>query len=288
MRISKNKIVVALLLGFLFAACGDPAVEITGVSYVPKLVVNAYLYPGKPVSGIQLMRNFPLNQPIDTASIFPTEPEVSINGVKLKYNPFFRFFYHDSIIVKKGETYTLTATGKVDGKLLTTSGSTTVPDGDLKLASHDLGVMYYGDSVLVKFVPSNTANFYAFSILPDTATFENFAYDNTFLPNIKPKDLEESFNSFRYQASFLLNVQPSVVDTTVQQIKEFDTWFYSSYRVIVYAGDVNFKNFVLTSKNVKEFDGNFHEPKLGLTGQGIGVFASALADTLRFTLIKRR
>lgn len=285
----KNKILLTatIFLSVIFSSCGDPDVEITGVEYIPKLVVNAYLYPGKPVYGVQIMRNFPLNQSIDTTSLFPSDVQVSINGVPLKFNWMYRFFYHDSIIVQKGMTYTLKASGKIDGKLLTTSGSTSVPDGELKLLQKDLGVFYYGDSVMVKLFPSTNSGFYAFSIIPDTATFENFAFENKYLPNIEQKDLEESFNNFRYQASYILNVQSSTKDTLLHQIKEFNSWFYSSYRVIVYAGDENFKNFVLTSKNVKEFDGNFHEPKLNLVGQGIGVFASALVDTLRFTLIRR-
>jgi hypothetical protein len=37
---------------------------------------------------------------------------------------------------------------------------------------------------------------------------------------------------------------------------------------------------------VKEFDGNFHEPVQIFTGDGIGVFASAVRDTVVFNIVR--
>jgi hypothetical protein len=57
--------------------------------------------------------------------------------------------------------------------------------------------------------------------------------------------------------------------------------------MIVYAADENYRLFSLSYKNVQEFDGNFHEPKVTLQGDGIGVFASMIADTVYFKVNKK-
>ena len=41
-----------------------------------------------------------------------------------------------------------------------------------------------------------------------------------------------------------------------------------------------------TYKNVQEFDGNFHEPRINIQGDGIGIFGSAIADTV-FLKVKK-
>ena len=55
-----------------------------------------------------------------------------------------------------------------------------------------------------------------------------------------------------------------------------------TYRAVVYACDENFRLFLLTYDSVQEFDGNFHEPIMNFTGDGIGVFGSCIADTVYF------
>ena len=71
------------------------------------------------------------------------------------------------------------------------------------------------------------------------------------------------------------------------QVSGFDTWFYANYRVIVYGGDKNFKDYFITAGRVQQFDGNFIEPEFHLTGDGIGVFGSAVRDTVTFSIIPR-
>ncbi len=63
-------------------------------------------------------------------------------------------------------------------------------------------------------------------------------------------------------------------------------WFYGQYRIIAYAGDENMKNYYLTHANVAEMDGNLHEPVFNIDGDGIGIFGSAIADTLYFTVLQ--
>jgi hypothetical protein len=76
----------------------------------------------------------------------------------------------------------------------------------------------------------------------------------------------------------------SKADNINVEIEWINIWFYSKYRVIVYAGDQNFRNFSTTNQELQEMDGNFHAPIVDIKGDGIGVFASAIADTLTFTI----
>ncbi len=266
-------------------SCGDPNIDITSIAYEPKIVVEGYLYPGEPVHNIKITRNFPLNQTLDTASFIIPNASVRINGVSLTFDPVTFSYYSDAIVVAKGQTYKLEVNAVVAGQNLQTSATTTVPAQGFRLLTKELGdTLHYGSEITLKFIPTATTNFYAFSIRPDSASVANFIFDNEFRKDIKPEDVEKDLNNYRFQLGFIMNLLPSATDTTLQPIQSFDTWFYSTYKVIVYAGDENFKNFVLTAPNVKEFDGNFHEPKLILTGNGIGVFASAIRDTAYFTI----
>ena len=69
-------------------------------------------------------------------------------------------------------------------------------------------------------------------------------------------------------------------ETLIGALDWINIWFYGNYRIIVYACDENFRLYVLTYKNVQEFDGNFHEPRINIDGDGIGIFGSAIADTV--------
>lgn len=279
--------IVSAFLTVWFVSCGNPNLDISEVQYEPKLVIEGYLFADRPVDNIRVFRNFPLNQSIDTLSLFVRDADVQLNGVRLKFNPFKLCYFHDSIIVQKGNSYTLKVSGTVDGKLLQASSSTTVPAGTIMLQKRDFGTLTYGDSIMVGLTPATSSDFYAFSIIPDSASMETFAFENNVVPNIKREEVEKEFNRYIFQLALLLNIQPYSTDIITQQIREFNTWFYSPYTVVVYAGDKNFKDYVLTAKMVKEFDGNFHEPRLNFSGDGIGVFGSAITDTIRFTLRKK-
>jgi len=65
-----------------------------------------------------------------------------------------------------------------------------------------------------------------------------------------------------------------------------DFRFYDDYEIIMYAADKNYKDFHITYRNVMELDGNFHEPKFNIEGDGIGVFGSIIADTVRCRVIQ--
>ena len=69
------------------------------------------------------------------------------------------------------------------------------------------------------------------------------------------------------------------------RVNWFGLPFVGRYRAIVYAADGNFKDFFLTHATVQDIDGNFHEPILHVEGDGVGVFGSAIVDTVYFEVL---
>ena len=80
---------------------------------------------------------------------------------------------------------------------------------------------------------------------------------------------------------------PLTASTSTWEVGWFHLWFYTTYRIIGYAGDENLKNYFLTHGNVQEMDGNFHEPEFNIEGEGIGIFGSVIADTLEITILEK-
>lgn len=275
-----------LLIGFVslsgLISCGDPKIDITSVAYEPKIVLEGYLFAGETISGIRVMRNFPLNQPIDTSSFILAGAIVKINEVDLDFDYKTFSFYTNKIKVDRGRTYNLEVSGVVDGKLLEASAQTTVPADGFELIKKHPGKFKYGTPIPMDFIPLSPAGFYAFSIRPDSASLSNFILDNEFNQDMKPEEIQKNLGEFRLRANVVFNIKPNLQDTIKQPIESYNTWFRSTYKTIIYAGDVNFKEYLLSAPNVKEFDGNFHEPKIILKGDGIGVFASAIRDTAYF------
>lgn len=273
-----------LFTGLFLTSCGDPTLDITEVQYEPKLVVQGFLFQGKRIEDIRVLRNFPLNRPLDTLDLFLKDVTVSVNGIPLKYNPFSFSYYHDTLIARAGEAYTLQVKGTVDGKVLEASGTTVVPVSRFRLQQKTYSAVQYDTEIPIRFVPDCSARFYAFSIRPETVSLNNFIYENHYVPNLKREDIEEQLSAFAYQFGMILHVLPSATDTLEHKVRGLNTWFYGNYTAIIYAGDDNFRNYFLTTKNVQELDGNFHEPLTHIDGEGIGVFASAVADTITFRI----
>ncbi|HUX61030.1 MAG TPA: hypothetical protein VMV32_06945, partial [Ignavibacteriaceae bacterium] len=128
--------------------------------------------------------------------------------------------------------------------------------------------------------------FYVFSIVPDSASLSNFIYNNVFRSNLDSAKIANNFNDYKFRHETLNNINSFTSTAYSITLNVRDTWFYSSYTVIAYAGDENFKDYLITAPSVQEFDGNFHQPVQIFNGDGIGVFASAIKDTIRFSIIK--
>jgi len=279
-----------LFIFVLFTRCGDPVVDLNEISYQPKIVVNGFLYPEEPVENIYIMRNFDLGINIDSSSFYisPDENfvEASINNIPLEYDPLTQSYFSDELNIEFNTAYELIVSAVIDGISLNATSLTITPQSGFELIEKELGTFIYREEIPnVRFMPSPGTGFYAFSIIADSADFDHYIYENPYLPNVTQEELEENFNRVIYQSSLLLNVNSYSTEPIEFLVQTFDTWFYSSYKTIVYAGDDNFKDYFLTAGRVQEFDGNFIEPEFHFEGDGVGVFGSAIRDTVTFTII---
>lgn len=289
MRVAR--ILLAVLLGLILAGCGKSGVNLDNAPYVPKIVVEGYLYCGQTVSHIRLMRNFPIGAPVDTSGLYLTPSgnnvQVTINGVPLSFDLATQTYFSNQIYVDYGETYTLDVYAIVDGSQLHTTSTTTTPDKGFEIINRKIGSFPYDSPfIALAFRTSPGTDFYAFSIVPDSAGPGNFIYNNLFRKNLDSADVVKNLNDFKFQGAVEDGINSYATSPYSLPIHSSETWFYGKYTIVAYAGDSNFKDYVLTAPSVQEADGNFHEPILIFKGNGIGVFASAIADTATFTILK--
>lgn len=283
---------VLLTAIILLNGCGDPSVDPLSFSYEPKIVVNAFIYPGEEIKDIVISRNFPLSSKIDTNRFVLTPVEnkvvVTINGTLLDYDPVRKSYGTNKVAVEYSTLYKLEVSAEIDGKMYSASSETKTPALEFSLVSTNLGVFKYTDETipLVEFSTIPGVDFYLISVLPENPTLENFIYDNSYMPNLEKKDVEKDFNNFVFQSVMAQNIITASPVNYGIGIRRFHSWFYDTYKVVVYAGDQNFRNFAITAGNVKDLEGNFHEPLINIKGDGIGVFASAVKKVASFTITK--
>lgn len=287
-----TKIFMIMIIPLLvFTSCGSPNVDITSSSYSPKIVVEGYLFCNETVKDFRLTRNFRLNNQLEGGSLILTPSQndvvITINGIPLTYDESKKTYYNSNLKIEYGRTYKLDVSANIDGNQLHTTSITTTPQKGFSIINKDLGsIKYRLAKPTIQFTPSPGTNLYAFSIMPDSASLRNFIYDNPYEPNKDTTDLVKDFNSYRFQYEVIKDINSNSSSTFQYSVEGYDSWFYGSYTVTVYAGDSNFGYYLLTANNVKEMDGNFHEPIQIFEGDGIGVFGSAIKETVKFSLIK--
>ncbi|RJP64959.1 MAG: hypothetical protein C4539_13895, partial [Ignavibacteriales bacterium] len=199
----------------------------------------------------------------------------------------------NDLTIENGKSYKLEVEATIDGKNLQTSSTTIVPLNGFFINRLTPDVLKYRltdengnvKKINVSFSPAANASIYGISITALNPTLDNFIYDNAYHNNLDTNDVIEDFDMYKQQMYWLQNSKNDASQLDID-VEWHAIWFYTDYRVIIYAGDKNFKDFLLTQQNVQEMDGNFHEPKLHLDGDGIGVFASAIPDTVYFRIIK--
>lgn len=295
MKLKKYIYIIIAVISVVLVSCGEGTVEVGPQTYTPKIVMEGYLQPGKDVE-ILLTRNIPLNSQVDPSTVILSGADVTLTDVsenkdyKLTYNSVSgKFGYNGTgLTIGYDKSYKLTINAVIDGKSLTASSVTHVPKEGLKILTDEsvLGTMKYREkddqgnvkSFKVAFNTSVGSTFYAISNTALDASVETFVYGNPYFEPDK-EDLEKDLADYKYQMDWMQNVNPDGGKREFE-IRWLDLWFYSNYRFIVYAGDENFRLFVQTYGNVTEYDGNLHEPRFNITGDGIGIFGSYIADTV--------
>lgn len=290
MNLIKKFNLILIVLIPLLVACGDPTIEVDNNQYKPKIVIEGYLFAGETVKDIKISRNFKIGEKVTVEGLrldpVSNNLTVTLNDIPLYFDPITKSYFNNNIVVDYNKSYTIKVTAEINGQPVSTQSTTTTPNKGFKILNKNLGTLRYNvDEGSFQFYASPGISFYAFSFIADSASYDNFIYDNILYPGLKKKDVQENLNRFYYQSGFITDINSYQTTPFNYKIQAFDTWFYSKYRVIAYAGDVNFRYYVFTAKNVQEFDGNFHEPKILFIGDGIGVFASAIRDTATVTII---
>jgi hypothetical protein len=283
-------LIIPVLISIIFMECGRPGVNINDTAYEPKIAVEGYLYCGETIKDFRLTRNFALGVPIDPNSLYLTPSSnnvtVTINGVPLNFDLQTNTYFNNQVTIDYNKTYTLAVFASIDGKDLHTTSTTTTPQKGFTILNNNLGQFTYdGLPITVSIKASPGTNFYAFSIVPDTASTSNFIYKNVLRSDIDSSDVVNNFNDYKFRDGILDNINSYAETVFTFTLQLQDTWFYSPYTIIAYAGDTNFKEYFMTAPSVEEFDGNFHAPVQIFNGDGIGVFASAIRDTLKFSII---
>lgn len=285
----------SIIGSIILSSCGDNELVSSEADYKPKIVIEGLIYPGEDISGIRISRNFPLNQNVDASKLYLMDAQVILTDLETNNsynlepnNGTFSFEYNGAgLSVGYGKSYKLDITAVIDGKTLHTSSITKTPSegfriipersiaGTLKYREKDANgeVKQFG----ICFEPTVGASFYAFSISSSAPTIESFIFDNDYF-EIDTSDVTDDFLSFSQRYNWTMNLNSSEAYT--HEISWLDLWFYGTYRIVVYAGDKNYHHFMATYGDVQEMDGNFHEPKFYIDGDGIGYFGSAIADTI--------
>ena len=287
----------------LWYSCGKTSVTIDERTYEPKIVIIGYLYPERPVSNIRITRNFPVGTTIDKNQIALSEANVTLTditsniGYELTYNPIsFAFEYtEDNLEIDFGKSYRLDVFANVDDSDLQASSVTTVPEEGLEIDRENsvYGNIFYRETdengkliqPQVAYRQSENSAFFLLSISALDADVETFIYENPFGLDIKEViENEGKIENFQYQFRWT-KPENQNGGFSIIEISWFQLWFYSPYRLVLYAADENFYHFFSTHRNVQSVDGNLHEPLFHIEGDGIGVFCSAVIETLYLNII---
>ena len=295
-----KSIYILIIFIFLFClACGESSVEIDKSTYQPKIVVNGLLYTGEAISNIKITRNYPLNTTIISNEKYLTDAFVTISDASgisdtLSYSPIHNFYAsNQKVEITGGETYTLFVSAEIDDQEIWTTSSTIAPflgfsiDDNLSTTGDIPYRKYYLDGLLVNptitFNRTVGAEFYGLSAVALNADVSTFIEDNIF--GMKSDDLEDNINYLKY-ISYWSSPDNRADGTSNIELPWWLIYFYSPYRIILYAGDINFYHFFVSHQSVMNIDGNLREPLFYFEGDGIGLFGSAIRDTIYFNVTK--
>lgn len=296
-----RKYLMLMITTALVFSCGESTVELEQ-TYEPKIVVNAIIYPGQKAANISITRNIRLNTQPNPLTLFLNNATVSITDLlsgkvyNLTYNSAkFAYEYKgNDWLVDYDKSYQLFISAVIDGKTLSATSVTKTPKKgfsiiDSETISGDILYREKDKDNNVKEIPlkinlSQGTNFYPISLMALDASDTTFIYNNSYV-EVKREDVKKDLDRYKYVQRQIQNINPGANQFKFD-INWISIWFYSRYRMVVYAADENFRLYNLTYRNVQEFDGNFHEPKINFQGDAIGVFGSMISDTVYFKVKK--
>ena len=303
-----KKIILIIIgsISFSMFSCGEGVVEVTNESYEPKIAIEGYLIADQKVDKIRISRNFPIDANLTRMSLLPDVNQTDVTITDLSTNSLYNLTFHvapdnqlenyywqynaQGLKIEPGKSYRLDVTANVDGQQLQASSTTTVPDSGFSIAQTNYNQLPFREKdqngnlkeFEVTINRSAETTFYLATLQALNASKNNFIYDHPFF-NEEPEDLDVEDYDYVYGWIQDTPTTPGQSSFTVFWV---NLWFYDIYEVVVYATDDNYKEFVQTYNDVQEPDGNFHEAKFNIEGDGIGVFGSMIADTVNIEVLR--
>ena len=293
-----------LVASLFLTACGTGVVEVDDSNYEAKIAIDGYIYPHNPVTNIRIMRNFPLNTSLLRTDVFLVDAQVTLTDetnqqdYTLVFNPqtLAHEYPGNDLVIEYGQSYTLRVIATIDGTQLQCSTTTHVPEEGFHVVRQDSKIApskffpLNADGSAEKwefaFERSPNTGFYALSVVALDADTSTYIYDSPFSRFDNASDFEEEeWKDQIYNFTWQQDLQMRSGATTLP-LDWYLFSFYGNYRTILYAGDQNFRDYLLTAWQIQEIDGNFHEPVLHIEGDGIGVVGSAIADTVFLEVLR--
>lgn len=289
-----------IMLAMIIGGCGDATMEPTNEGYEPKIVVEGYLHAGKNIERIHITRNFPVNADLSKISLIPAPEKTTVCVTELETDKIYYLEFEQGesnqledyywtykgtdFVVQNGKKYQLDVQTVIDDVTLNASSITTVPEKGFDILSINEKSLKYrfedtnGDlqHFQVQINRSKGTSFYAAAIEALNPSIESFIYDNPY-EEIKQEDVDLIDDALTHE---VIHHTPETSGTSQFTFDWHNFKFYDLYRIIIYAADENYKDYLITYQNVMEMNGNFHEPKFNVEGDGIGIFASFDADTI--------
>lgn len=298
------RVLFLLLPLLLLYSCGKGIIETGEQNYEPKIVLEGYLIPTQDVQEIKITRNIPVNTPVNRSELILQDATVKLTCLEDSSTYFFDYspsvpgfhYYKKDLKIDYGKEYRIDVDAVIDGKALHAQATTRVPAAGLSIieeASTD-SIKYLDfdqTGTLTKpkivFARSPQTDFYSFSIAATEADSSSFIYppENPYLyGEVSAKEVQKNLLDYIYSADFIFNT-PTESGLETHELDWFHFRFYGGYKIIISAGDQNMKDYMLTYKRVYENDGNLHEPVFHVQGDGIGVFGSAVNDTMYLRIL---
>jgi len=298
----KLKYLTKILSMIILLSCGKGTVDVTNESYEPKIAIEGFLIPHNKVEKIRISRNFRINANLDRMILIPDVSRTSVTITDLQNDKSYPLTFHiadddklenyyweyneNDLVIDYGKSYRLDVSAVIEGKTLHATSTTTVPEKGLKISNLNYPELAYrqhnGEGALQEFEltidRSPGTQFYLITMNALEASVDNFIYDNPFF-KVEPEDIEDDIGDFRFQYNWLQDA-PTTAGHSIIELYWILFWFYSEYEIMVFAADKNYREFLQTYNDVQEEDGNFHEAKFNIDGDGIGVFGSVVTDTV--------
>ncbi len=293
----KNGMLI-LFSAVLLNACGEGTVNIDENQYDAKIAIEAILVPNQAVEKIYITRNFRVNQNLQRTNIFLPNADVVLTDLDngeiytLQFDSDKLWFYYpgSDLTIGYERSYRLDVTARIEGEVLQASATTTTPKAGLEIVGVNYDTLAYfqrnaNDDLLffeLAFQRAPGTDFYLQTTTALDAEVASFVYDNPY-EDFTEEEVLDDLTDFSYEWEWIQNT-PITPGITNMEIFWFDIWFYGRYEIVVYAADPNYQDFLRTYNNVQDDDGNFHAPVFHIEGDGIGVFGSAVADTVYLTV----